>query len=263
MGATRFVTFSSDYGLADEFVGVCHAVIARIAPDVRVIDLAHGLTGLRAGAAALAQSVAFAPDGVHLAIVDPGVGTERRGVAIVTQPGWLLVGPDNGLLIPASNVLGGATEAYELLEARFRLVPVSATFHGRDIFAPAAAHIARGVEPSELGPPVPLDELVRLAPPLCSVSQGSLLSDVIRSDGFGNLQLAATAADLRASGIGGRVTVSTAHGAGVDAVVGRTFADADAGGLVVLIDSAGFVGLAVNGGSAAERLGAPERVTIT
>jgi S-adenosyl-L-methionine hydrolase (adenosine-forming) len=262
-GVAGVITFSSDYGPHDEFAGVCRAVIAKIAPDVRVIDLAHGIRGLRAGAAALAQSIPFAPPGIHLAIVDPGVGTDRRGVVVVTDSGSMLVGPDNGLLIPAANILGGAVRAFELSELRYRLVPTSATFHGRDVFAPAAAHLGRGVAPEAFGPPVGPSDLRRLPPPLVGVADGRLTADVLRRDWFGNLQLAATQADLRATEVTGVVSVSTSDGHTVDGIVGRTFADAEPGGLVVFVDSAGFVAVAINGGSADERLGAPDRITVS
>lgn len=262
MGDVRIITFSSDYGPHDEFVGVCHAVIAKIVPDARIIDLAHGIRGLRAGAAALAQSIPFAPPGIHLAIVDPGVGTPRRGVVVVTDSGSLLVGPDNGLLMPAANILGGPVRAFELTEARYRLVPTSATFHGRDVFAPAVAHLARGVAPEAFGPPVGTGDLHRLPPPLVGVADGRLTSDVLRRDWFGNLQLAATQADLRATDVSGVVTVTTADGHALEGVVGRTFADVPRGALVVFVDSAGYVAIGINGGNADDRLGAPDRVTI-
>src|SRR3954469_3218468 len=151
------VTFLSDYGLVDEFVGVCHAVIARIAPEARVIDLTHGIPrhDARTGALVLARALPYAPPGVHLAVVDPEVGAERRGVAIrCAEEGRFLVGPDNGLLMPAAAAFGGAVEAVDVARSPHRLEPVAATFHGRDVFAPVAAHLAAGAEVRDAGTPL-------------------------------------------------------------------------------------------------------------
>jgi len=152
----RPITFLSDYGYADEFAGVCRAVIARIAPEARVIDITHGLPrhAVRQGAVLLAHALPFAPAGVHLAIVDPGVGTERRPVAMrVGDEERILVGPDNGVLSLAVQGLGGAVEAVDLTASAHRLEPVTSTFHGRDLFAPVAAHLALGAALAEAGEP--------------------------------------------------------------------------------------------------------------
>jgi S-adenosyl-L-methionine hydrolase (adenosine-forming) len=254
MGA--LITFSSDYGPTDEFVGVCHLVIARIAPDVRVLDVAHGLRGIRGGSVVLAQSLTEAPVGaVHLAVVDPGVGTERRPVVIVCGNGSVLVGPDNGIFFPVADLLGGVVSAHELVDAAYRGPVVSTTFHGRDIFAPAAAHLAIGVVPEAFGPAV--TDLVRLPPPDVRVGDGVLEAEVVRSDWFGNLQLAATGVDLAGCGLSGAVLVN-----GVDATVVEKFADVEAGTLLVYVNSAGHVAVAANRTSARELLHDPERVTL-
>jgi S-adenosylmethionine hydrolase len=254
---SALITFSSDYGPTDEFVGVCHLVIARIAPDVRVIDVAHGIRGIRGGSVVLAQSLTEAPVGaVHLAVVDPGVGTRRRPVVIVCGNGSALVGPDNGIFFPVADLLGGVTSAFELTNEEYRGPVVSTTFHGRDIFAPAAAHLALGVDPADLGPRV--DELVRLEPSDVRVADGALEADVTRADWFGNLQLAATGMDLAGSGLSGDVAVN-----GVDAIVAEKFADVAAGELLVYVNSAGQVALACNGASAREMLHDPDRVTLS
>ncbi len=248
------ITFSSDYGLQDEFVGVCHLVISRVAPDVRVIDVAHGIRGIRAGSAVLAQSLIEAPDdAVHLAVVDPGVGTDRRAVAIACGNGSFLVGPDNGLFFPVADLLGGAIAAYELSETWFMRDAMSSTFHGRDIFAPAAAHLTLGTSPHDLGRPLAPADLVRLAPAHVELGDGLLTSDVLRIDHFGNLQLAAT----ELGGLSGEVEVN-----GTRATIAEKFADVSAGELVVYVNSAGHVAIACNGGSAAELLQSPERVTL-
>lgn len=255
-----WISFTSDYGLDDPYVGVCRGVIARIAPQARVVDLTHGLMAgdIRHGAHVLAQSVDFLPEAVHLAVVDPGVGTSRRGVVVVAQHG-LLVGPDNGLLPPAAEVLGGAQSAYELTNAEYQLPSVSATFHGRDVFAPAVAHLAVGVRPAELGAPVSLESLVRLATPAPTVRPGAVITEVLAVDRFGNVQLAAPGSTLSEAGLGeGAAVTVRLFGRAAASVVGRTFADVEDGALVVLVDSADRVALAINGGSAAGRLGLPQ-----
>ncbi|HZB50107.1 MAG TPA: SAM-dependent chlorinase/fluorinase, partial [Mycobacteriales bacterium] len=204
----RWVSFTTDYGTADGFVAACRGVLATIAPDVRVIDVSHQVPPqrVRRGAAVLAQAVPWLPPAVHLAVVDPGVGTDRRGIAVVTGRG-ILVGPDNGLLLPAADALGGATAAYELTAVEWQLPEVSSTFHGRDVFAPVAGHLCRGLDPARLGPPVPVADLHRLPPPRVEVGPGRLVAEVLAVDTFGNLQLAATAADLAAAGLPAAVTV--------------------------------------------------------
>lgn len=252
------VTFSSDYGPTDEFVGVCHLVITRIAPGLRVLDVVHGLRGVRTGSVVLAQSLPEAPDeAVHLAVVDPGVGTDRRGVAVVCGNGSYLVGPDNGLFFPVADRLGGAVAAYELSETWFMNDALSSTFHGRDVFAPAAAHLAVGTSPHELGASVDPAGLVRLEPAFVDVRPGMIEADVLRIDWFGNVQLAAVSEELAMSGLAGRVTVN-----GVAAQVATRFADVPPGDLLVYVNSANHIAVASNGGSASEVLGAPRRVTI-
>ena len=254
------LTFSSDYGPTDHYVGVCHAVIARVAPDVRVIDITHGLRSIRHGTVVLKQSLPFADAAVHLAVVDPGVGTDRRGVVVTTLSGAVLVGPDNGLLSSVAESFGGVASAFELLNPDYRLEFVSSTFHGRDVFAPAAAHVALGVAPEDFGPPV--RDLIALPPPRMQVSDGRLDAEVAFVDWYGNVELTATQDYLDASGLRDRVTISCAAG-DFDAVVGRTFADAERGGLVVYVASGGFVAIARNGGRANDLLHDPDEVTVT
>jgi S-adenosylmethionine hydrolase len=249
------ISFTTDYGLADGFVAACHGVAVTIAPDVRLIDVTHQVPrgDIRRGALVLAQAVPYLPPGaVHVAVVDPGVGTSRRGVA-VAAPGGVLVGPDNGLLMPAAAALGGASSAVVLTESAYFRRPVSATFHGRDVFAPVAAHACRGVPLAEFGPTVAPAELVALPPPVLRRGPRWVEAEVVAVDTFGNVQLAATSEVLAAAEIaeGARVDVG-----GHVAVRAPTFGSVAAGELVLYVDSAGFAALAVNGGSAAQRLGA-------
>ncbi len=269
MGA-RPITFLSDYGTDDEFVGVCHAVIASIAPDAAVIDLAHGIRrhDVRRGATVLAEAVAFAPSGVHLAVVDPGVGGERRAVAVATNEGErFFVGPDNGLLMAAIESFGGASEALDISESSVRLEPVSATFHGRDIFAPVAAHLARGATPGSLGEPIDPKSLAVLPAVTPEIEAGlRLTAEVGDVDGFGNAALLATAADAAAAGLspGARLRV-TASRRSDEVTFARTFADVAEGEPLLYVDSTGSLALAVNRGDAARRLDiAPgERIALT
>lgn len=252
-----WISFTTDYGIDDGFVGVCEGVVARIAPGLRILHISHTVPpqDVRRGAAILAQAVPYLPPAVHFGVVDPGVGTDRRGVVIVAA-GGLLVGPDNGLLVPAAELLGGVREAYELTDPAYQLSTVSATFHGRDVFAPAAAHLAAGVDPANFGPAVDTATLVRIPEPETFVEQGKLTTEIRYIDAFGNIQLAATGADLDASGATpGTSAHANLAGRSMKATVGRTFGDAILDGLIVYVDSGGRVALAVNKGSAASDFG--------
>ena len=254
-----FISFLTDYGLQDDFVGVCHAVIAAICPEARVVDLTHGIPAhdVAAGALVLEAAIAYMPVGVHLAVVDPGVGSARRAVAARCRDGRYLVGPDNGLLTPAGNAAGGITEAVEISDSPFALQPVSATFHGRDLFAPVAATLASGSALAAAGTAIDPDSLLtpRIAP--ARIDGGALLADVRYVDHFGNLQLNAAAADLAATGAtpGGALTIALPDGTDHPAHYGRTFADADLGELVIYEDAQRRLALALNRDSAADRLG--------
>ena len=259
---SRPISFLSDYGLADEFVGLVHGVMAEIAPQSRVIDVTHGIPrhNVVAGALSLARAVPYLPPGVHLAIVDPEVGARRRAIALrVTDDRDQvrhLVGPDNGLLIAAAEVLGGIEDVHEISHSDWRLEPVSATFHGRDVFAPVAARLAAGAHIADAGPPLDPDELVTLESTRATVEDGRLVARVVNVDIFGNVGLDATHAD--ASGLGLRQGVPlrlTIDGSEVDAVMARAFGDVSPGSVLIYEDSARTLAIAVNCGSAAEVLG--------
>ncbi len=250
----RPITFLSDYGLADEFVGVVHGVIARIAPEARVIDLTHGIPrhDAVAGALALERALPFTPAGVHLAVVDPEVGARRRAVALRTaEEDRLLVGPDNGLLMAGAARFGGVVEAVEISRSPWRLEPVSATFHGRDLFAPVAARLAAGDALEEAGDPIEVDDLVALDLPHARVEDGVLVAHVIAVDGFGNVLLDATHDLAREVLRLGRPVRAGEN----DATFARTFADVPTGALVVYEDPSRRLSLAVNGGDACAELG--------
>jgi S-adenosylmethionine hydrolase len=253
------ITFLSDFGLQDAFVGTCHGVMKRIAPAADVIDITHGIeaTQVLQGALVLANTLPYMPEGVHLAVVDPGVGSERRAIALRSRDGRLHVGPDNGLLVPAADRLGGIRGAWELQNAAFRLEPLSRTFHGRDLFAPAAAHLASGVDPGDLGPSLEPASLVRLEVPAPVISGGSIRAHVLIIDRFGNVQLNLTADDLARAGIEAGTQVEVEIGLQrFYACAASTFADVRPGDIVLYEDSYGNIALAINVGNAAEMLAA-------
>jgi len=259
------ISFLSDYGLEDEFVGVCHGVIARLCPHAHVIDVSHEIPrhDVRRGALVLRAAVAYLPAGVHLAVVDPGVGASgenetRRAVAIrAKREQRTFVGPDNGLLMPSADSFGGVAEAVDIGASPVRLEPVSSTFHGRDIFAPVAAALARGAPLAALGEPIESRTLVELQLPEARVSDQTLHAHVLAGDGFGNLLLDAGAGQLESLGAHAGDALALEHSGRVHAArLGRAFADVPAGELVLYEDSRRALALAVNRGSAAERLGA-------
>lgn len=258
MAGYDWITFTSDYGLEDHFVGVCHGVIARVAPGARVLDVSHavGAQDVRQGARVLAEAVPYLPRAVHLAVVDPEVGT-GRGMVAVEAAGQVLVGPDNGLLVWAAEALGGVGRVVALENPAYRLTTVSRTFHGRDVFAPAAAHVAAGVDPGELGPEVDPARLVRLERPAARVDGERVLASVVAVDHFGNLALDLRPEDLEVAGVAAGDAVEVrAGGRAHRVVVAETFASVSAGELVLHEDSFGSLALAVNQGRAAGRLGA-------
>jgi S-adenosylmethionine hydrolase len=249
-----FVTFLSDYGLGDDFVGTCHGVIARITPDARVIDLTHDVArhDVRTGAVILRRALPFCPAGVHLAVVDPGVGGTRRAVAIrVAEEDRVLVGPDNGLLWPAAERFGGVVEAVDVARSPHRLEPVSATFHGRDLFAPVAAQLAGGAPLAAAGDPIDPDELVTLRLPAPHIEPDRVFAHVMSADGYGNVTLDVTHEEGTGAGLrlGASVRVN-----GTPATYARTFEDVGPGELMLYEDAYRTLALAVNRGSAKDFL---------
>jgi S-adenosyl-L-methionine hydrolase (adenosine-forming) len=251
------VSLLTDYGNEDEFVGICHGVIRGIAPDVPVVDLTHGIEryGVREGAIVLRNSLPYVPVGVHVAIVDPQVGTERRGVALQTADGRTLVGPDNGLLSLAWETCGGVIEAVDISRSPHRLEPVSATFHGRDIFAPVAARLAAGAELGDAGQHVEPDELQVLQLPRPEVREGEVVAHVLVVDRFGNASLDVAHADLAGSGLAlGKAVEIDVGGERFIAQFAQTFADVPAGDVIMYEDAYRTLAIAVNRGDAAATL---------
>ena len=254
MATPRPITFLSDYGYEDEFAGVCRAVIAQIAPGAPLIDLSHGVSrqDVRQGAILLANALPSCPPGVHLAVVDPGVGSPRRAVAVAAAEGRFLVGPDNGLLTRALDRLGGALDAVDLSRSPFRLEPVSATFHGRDLFAPVAAHLSLGARLEEAGQSIDPTSLVTLDLPTPEIRSDRVVAHAIHVDGYGNVTLDLDAPMLVDGPLspGDAIEVRAPDGR-FEGVWARTFADVDPGEVLLFEDSSGGLALAVGGGSAA------------
>jgi S-adenosylmethionine hydrolase len=263
-----FISLLSDFGLRDPSAAIMRGVVLGIAPDADVIDISHEVRKYRVrdGALLLWCALPYLPVGTHVGVVDPGVGTERRPIAIQVQRGDVLIGPDNGLLLMAADRLGGPTAVFELTERAYRLPTVSTSFHGRDIFAPAAAHLATGVAPEALGPGIDPATLVRLPIPAPVAGAGELRCHLIYPDTFGNAKLTALRGDLTASlgpvGSGDRLRV-TIDGTALDVAWRSTFGEAGLGEPLLYEDSYGRLCLAVNQGDAADALGLREDVAVS
>ena len=251
------VSLLTDYGTEDDFVGICHGVIASIAPAARIIDVTHGVPrfDVRRGAIVLHDALPYLPVGVHVGVVDPQVGTERRAIAVQCHDGRVLVGPDNGLLSLAWRTAGGVDSAVDITLSPHRLEPVSATFHGRDVFAPVAAHIAAGEPVEDAGTPLEPNALRELEPLWPEQEGDVLVTRVLYVDGFGNATLNAGHSHIVTSGmtLGGTVEVTTPEGTR-SATFTSTFADVPAGELIVYEDAHRRLALAINRGTAGESL---------
>jgi S-adenosylmethionine hydrolase len=263
-----FVSFTTDFGAA--YTATCVGVVYTIVSDANVLVLSDEVTkySIIEGAMLLRQSLPYLPVGVHLGIVDPGVGTRRLPVAVATGRGDVLIGPDNGLLVPAAEMLGGILRAHRLENPAYRLTAVSATFHGRDLFAPAAGHVASGVDIADLGPAI--GSLLPLDLPAPLIGPGALTVSVLYQDDFGSLILSGVAADLRAAlgpippGTPLELIWTGADGpqsAGLP--YEETFGDVPFSEPLLFTDSSGWLGLAINQGSAAARFGLTGNHVIT
>ena len=249
------VTFLSDYGLVDEFVGVVRSVLRDLAPHVAVVDLTHGVPAhdVRAGSLTLARAVQYVAPGVILAVVDPEVGTERRAVAVEVLDGRaVFVGPDNGLLAPAVAVAGGATRAVEITNPDYRLPAPGATFDGRDVFAPAAAHLCNGIDLGELGPDISPASLLPATLPIPREEGGVLVAEVLWVDAFGNCQINVGPEEV--GRWGDAIMVRWGDEARV-AHRADSFAELGEGRLGLVTDSYGVLALCFDRRSAAEELG--------
>ena len=251
----RPISFLSDFGHVDEFVGVVHGVIARIDPEIRIVDVVHEIPrgDIRAGALALLRAIQYLPNGVALAVVDPGVGTDRRPMAVRTEWGYF-VGPDNGLLAPAVAMVGGADLMVALEDPQFRIPAEGATFDGRDVFAPAAAVLASGqADISDLGPEISSDSVTPLMLPLVASHPDAAVGEVLWVDHYGNAQTNITPDDLMAIGLSPGAEVSLRVGASEPLLAWVTaYGDVEEGAGLVHVDSYGQIAVAVRGGRAAD-----------
>src|ERR1700683_2281660 len=253
------LTFITDYGLEDGFVAACHGVAARIAPGIRIIDITHLVQpgDVRRGAAVLAQTIPYLPPGVHVAVVDPGVGPARRGVAVKAGDS-LFVGPDNGLLSWAIAAKGGAEQAFQLTNGDLWLHPVSPTFHGRDIFMPVAAHLAAGHDLASAGDEIDLADLVVLPAPTSRVRDREGEGEGMSIARFGNVQLSIVGADVGRLGVGfGSPLVVRAGRRQLTVPYLETFSAVAPGEIVAVTDSAGLISRPVTAAAAAQQLGLP------
>lgn len=255
--AARPICFLSDFGLRDDFVGLCKGVIFAISPGATVVDLTHYVPGfgIAAGAEILSHATRYMPPStVYLAVVDPGVGTERRGLALTARSGARLVGPDNGLLLPAADALGGVEGAVSLTNPDYHLLPISPTFHGRDIFAPAAAHLSAGLDPAVLGDAVDPASLARVRPPsVTREGEGVLAAEIVDIDRYGNARLSVHEGEAELD-FGAQLTVEVDGSGAMPALYTRTFGSAKAGDLMIVPDSHRRLSLAINRGNAARAL---------
>jgi S-adenosylmethionine hydrolase len=257
------ITFLSDYGLVDEFVGVVHSVIRSIAPEVVVVDLTHGIApyDVRGGGLALARATPHLCPGVVLAVVDPAVGTSRRPIAVEVGDGAsVLVGPDNGVLAPAVALCGGASRAVQITNPEVLLPTESATFDGRDVFAPAAAHLCLGMDLSELGPEIDPISLFPAMVPLTREEEGRLHAEVLWVDRYGNAQLNVDPDELE--GYEEQVLLVMDEGQR-SARRATTFAELDQNEIGLIVDSYGLVAVVLDKRSAAEQLGLATGSAVT
>lgn len=259
------ISFLSDFGNDDEFVGVVHGVLARIAPRSRVVDINHriGRGDVRAGALALLRAVQYLPPGVTLAVVDPEVGTARRALAVEASE-MIFVGPDNGLLSPAVAILGGAHRIVSLENPDFRLPGAGPTFWGRDVFAPAAAALACGEASLEdLGPQLRPHQVNPLLLPLPEVTPGRVSGEAWWVDTFGNVQTNISPEDLDHANLGDCSELAVHIGASVHQVRrASVYADVSVGETLIHVDSAGLVALATREGRACDELQVAEKMSV-
>jgi hypothetical protein len=253
-----FISLSSDFGVGTQGIGIMRAVALQICPDAAIIDLRHGIPGFGVVEGAWTmESVQFLPIGAHVCVVDPEVGTQRRGIIIKARRGDYLIGPDNGVLLPASKILGGIEKAVEITSEKYMRQPVSPVFHGRDVFAPAAAWLCRGVRIEDFGPAIEPANLVKAPYDEAKVSQGLVEGKIIHVNHFGSVCVNVTQKAFEKSGIGykDKIMIEVA-GREIRTRFLKTFGEVAKGEVVAFPDDYGRIEIAVNMGSFCKKSGA-------
>jgi S-adenosylmethionine hydrolase len=260
------ISFLSDFGLTDEFVGVVHGVLAKLAPESRVIDIGHGTPpgDIKAAALSLTRAIQYLPEGVALVVVDPGVGSDRKALAVETEWG-LFVGPDNGVLSPAVAMMGGAHRIVSIDNPEARIPSPGETFHGRDVFAPAAALLASGEAAiQDLGSEVAPDQVQPLLLPLPEIDGGLVAGEAWWVDRFGNVETNIGPDDLAAIGLSPGATVTMKVGASLHSVPWvASYSEVESGETLIHVDSAGLIAIAVRDGAADDELGLAAGMAVT
>jgi S-adenosylmethionine hydrolase len=260
------ISFLSDFGHDDEFVGVVHGVLAKLAPRSRVIHIGHQFPrgNIKAAALALTRAIQYLPEGVCLAVVDPGVGTSRKALAAETSWGTF-IGPDNGLLSPAVAMVGGATKIVAIENPEAMIPSPGQTFHGRDVFAPAAALIASGEAAiDELGPQIPGEEIVPLLLPLTETTGSMISGEAWWVDTFGNVQTNIGPEDVAGLGINPGDTVTVKVGSTLHSLPWvSSYGDVAEGEALIHVDSVGLLAVSIRGGRADEELNLAEGVAVS
>jgi S-adenosylmethionine hydrolase len=260
------ISFLSDFGLTDEFVGVVHGVLAKLAPESRVIDIGHGTPpgDIKAAALSLTRAIQYLPEGVVMVVVDPGVGSDRKALAVETEWGYF-IGPDNGVLSPAVAMVGGAQRVVSIDNPEARIPSPGATFHGRDVFAPAAALLASGEAVIEdLGPEVPPDQVQPMLLPLPEIDGGLVTGEAWWVDRFGNVETNIGPDDLAAIGLTPGATVTMKIGASLHSVQWvASYSEVEPGETLIHVDSAGLIAVAVRDGAADEELNLRAGVAVS
>jgi S-adenosylmethionine hydrolase len=260
------ISFLSDFGLRDEFVGVVHGVLAKLAPESRVIDIGHGTPpgDIKAAALSLTRAIQYLPEGVALVVVDPGVGSDRKALAVETEWGFF-VGPDNGVLSPAVAMMGGAHRLVSIDNPEARIPSPGETFHGRDVFAPAAALLASGEAAiQDLGPEVAPDQVQPLLLPLPEIDGGLVAGEAWWVDRFGNVETNIGPDDLAAIGLAPGATVTMKVGPSLHSVPWvASYSEVESGETLIHVDSAGLIAIAVRDGAADDELNLAAGMAVT
>jgi len=271
LGASRpFVSLTSDWGVRDPSPAICRGVVLGIAPDALIVDITHEVDkyNIRHGALMLWCALPFLPIGAHVCVVDPGVGTARRPIAIETARGDFLVGPDNGVLLPGAERLGGVVRVHQIENPEYRLPVLSATFHGRDLFTPAAAHLALGVPLDDFGQQLDAESLTAIDWPAVIVRDNELETSVVYRDTFGNVKLAGLTSDLQTAlsglvpGDQVEVHIGSAGAKGTQMTWAQTFGNVATGDFLVYEDSYGRLCIAQNQGDAVKSLAIAEAAFV-